>query len=130
MTELLNLVFQNNNLFANKTLLWTVCLRLWITGTVKMLLILLNFLQRPIISLYNASIYHQEPLNSGGIHFVLPIYVIFFDSQVLVTADLHFIHQGSQFQLKIFFTVSTACRHTAPLRYGHSKFESRLEDLS
>ncbi len=77
MTELLNLVFQNNNLFANKTLLWTVCLRLWITGTVKMLLILLNCLQRPIISLYNASIYHQEPLNSGGIHFVLPIYVFF-----------------------------------------------------
>ncbi len=49
---------------------------------------------------------------------------------MLVTADLHVMYQGSQFQLKIFFTVSTDSQNTAPLRYGRPKFESRLEDLS
>ncbi len=69
----------------------------WGSGLqIIMLQIMFSFLHRLIISLHKTS---------GEIILCCRVYT-FFDSQVTVAADLHFMnHQGTQLQLKIFFTV-------------------------
>ncbi len=58
------------------------------------LLIMFNFLHRPIVSLQKTSICHQQPR------------VLILTLQMAVAIDLHFMkHKGPPFQGQIFFTV-------------------------